>query len=78
MRFFSSEIVADARNIELELFRSAEERRLYLLTWFNGHVENGGLGDDVDPLRDTSTAEQAAMMIEEVVGRPVILGEVFI
>ena len=78
MRFFSSEIVADARNIELELFRSPEERQQYLVSWFNGHVAAQGLDEEVEPLRDGTSAEFAAMMIEETLDRPVILGEVYV
>jgi len=78
MRLFSSEIVADARNIELEVFRTEEQRRQFLIAWFNEHVAAGGLGEDVEPLASRSSEQFSAMMIEEVIGRPVILGEVYL
>lgn len=77
MRFFSSEIVADAANIELKLHSTEEQRRCYLRDWFNGHVEDGGLGG-LDPLPEDVPEDWAVTAIRCHVGRGVVLGEVMV
>jgi len=75
MWYFASEIIADAHNVELELFKTEEQRRQHLVTWFNDHVANGGLGER-EPVPEDTSAEAMGAIIEAVIGRTVILSEV--